>query len=446
MELGIIKPRDDRFDLIEKVVSKEFPEIHVTTLFYNDYKEVVTILKSKKLAVDAVLFAGVFSYRHAKFYMQPKVLWDYVPRYSGSVLRAMLEATQHGVDPKRISFDYYDDEMLNEAYAVQDKGIRKELILSCKDIFSTNCGTEGYNEVIYTFHKNCYINKKADICITSCYTAAKWLQHEGIPAIFIYPTREECHMSIHNLYMTYVARKYQKSQVVILSLEIGYPNEYSVFAQNEIRYSQDKLKMSSYLYAFAEKINATIVEVTYCNYLIFTTKSILESATENFNDFSLLEELQEQHLKVSIGIGYGETIESAKLNATKGLIQAKNFEHNTVYIYYTPEQTRGPISIVATARDTTSAIRQKLEEIAEKASINTSHVLEIYNILNRTHKHTFTIKELAGLLNITERSMNRIANNLESAGYAVVVGKKTQRRGRPSRIIELTMNFKGGGE
>lgn len=151
MELGIIKPRDDRFDLIEKVVSKEFPEIHATTLFYNDYKDVVTILKSEKLAVDAVLFAGVFSYKHAKFYIQPKVLWDYVPRYSGSVLRAMLKATQNGVDPKRISFDYYDDEMLNEAYAAQDKGIRKDLILSCKDIFDTNCGTESYNKEFRQF-------------------------------------------------------------------------------------------------------------------------------------------------------------------------------------------------------------------------------------------------------------------------------------------------------
>ena len=134
----------------------------------------------------------------------------------------------------------------------------------------------------------------------------------------------------------------------------------------------------------------------------------------------------------------------AKLNATKGLIQAKKFEHNTAYIYYTPEQTRGPIRMDAPARDTASAVRQMLEEVAEKASISMAHVMELYKILHRTHTYTFTIKELAGLLNITERSMNRIANNLERAGYAVVVGKKTQRRGRPSRIIELHMNFKGG--
>lgn len=58
--------------------------------------------------------------------------------------------------------------------------------------------------------------------------------------------------------------------------------------------------------------------------------------------------------------------------------------------------------------------------------------------MEQMHKDYFTTKELADEFGNSHRSMNRIIEKLELAGYVEVAGKKVvQKAGRPSRIIKL---------
>ena len=119
MELGIINPYDTRLDIIEEIVNKEFPEINATILRYADYKDVAGLLQEVQLNFDALLFSGSFPYDYARFHLKKEVIWDYIARLSGALLRALLVASQRGYDLQRISFDYYSEGEIQKIFNEQ---------------------------------------------------------------------------------------------------------------------------------------------------------------------------------------------------------------------------------------------------------------------------------------------------------------------------------------
>lgn len=442
MELGIINPYDTRLDIIEEIVNKEFPEINVTILRYADYKDVAGLLQDVQLNFDALLFSGSFPYDYARFHLKKEVIWDYIARLSGALLRALLVASQPGYDLQRISFDYYSEGEIQKIFNEQGLHVNPHLTMDYKTIFGHR-DVDKYNESIYQFHKRKWSDRQVDVCITTSIAVSRWLEQEGIPCIFVYPTNDDCRETIRRLYTTYIANKYQKSQIVILSLEIGYPDEYSLFAENENVYLQDKTKILSHIYSFAAQINGIVVEVTYRNYLLFTTKSILEVVTDNFRHFTLLTELADQYLsKVSVGIGYGETAGQAKVNANKGLMQSKKYDTNVAFVYYSEQALRGPLGVTSDVKKNDEYVNEKLYAVSQKALVGMNNLFKLYTIISQTNRNIFTVKELASLMSMQERSINRIVSNLEAVGYIKVIGKKPAlKKGRPSRIIRIDFNF-----
>ena len=78
---------------------------------------------------------------------------------------------------------------------------------------------------------------------------------------------------------------------------------------------------------------ATVVEVSYNTYLLFSTKNILETQTNYFKDIKLLHNISENSLNIiSMGIGYGDTVQDAKYNATLGMEKPKVFISLNVFV------------------------------------------------------------------------------------------------------------------
>ena len=57
----------------------------------------------------------------------------------------------------------------------------------------------------------------------------------------------------------------------------------------------------------------------------------------------------------------------------------------------------------------------------------------------RQYGDTMTSEELAQRLNITARSVNRIITRLEEEGCVTIVGKRSTGKGRPARVMKLTL-------
>lgn len=444
MNLGIVIPHDLHFSIIQEILMKEFPNIHSTFLYYHDYKETASLLKGQQSRLDGLLFSGSSPYDYAAHYLHREIPWDFLDRYSGSLLRAMLEASLKGYDLTNISYDYYDFHSIQDIYKEQNIQSADILFLSYKYMIETGKNIENYNEEIYKFHKDNWLNKKASCCITPCYLAMKWLQSDHIPVIFAYPTADVCRETIRRIHAAYTAKINQGGQIVIISVEIDLPNEYSMFACNERLYIQDKNRISSYIYNFSDQLDATVVEVTYRNYLIFTTRSIFETATNNLESFDLLARISEHYLSfVSIGIGYGKTVKDAKENANLGLMRAKKFPQNAAFIVYADKIPRGPVGEdIHMMPDKKSTVNREIMKISSQSGVSMQNIEKIYDILTTGGKDTFTTADLAQAMSVTRRSIDRIVNKLESAGYAEIVGKQTAYQiGRPRRVVKIHFNL-----
>lgn len=440
MKLGIIVPQDSHFHVVQKVIEKDFPDIHPAFFYYDDYKDSVSLLKNKQDEFDGLLFSGSSPYDYARHYLMQTIPWDFLDRYSGSLLRAMLEASLKGYDIGNISYDYYDLNAIADIYSEQHIQAKDIHFLSYRQMKETGKNVENYNEEIYEFHKDNWSNGKISCCVTPCYMAMKWLQADGIPVIFVYPTADICRETIRRIYTSHMAKKNQGSQIVIISIEIDLPNEYSMFAQNERLYIQDKNRISSYIYDFSEKLDATVVEVTYRNYLIFTTRSILETLTNNLMSFDLITRISQRYLSfISIGIGYGKTVRGAKENANLGLMQAKRCSENAAFVVYAdkiPRRIAGEKSAAQSVPH--SEVNQKILMISSRSGVSMQNIEKIYDILTTGGRDTFTILDLSQAMSITRRSMDRIVNKLELSGYAQVIGKQTAYTiGRPSRVVKI---------
>ena len=183
-----------------------------------------------------------------------------------------------------------------------------------------------------------------------------------------------------------------------------------------------------------------MVEVGLRQYLLFCTKSILETETQNFQNLFILSDVSKNTSStISIGIGYGITVREAKYNAQKGMKKAINSNGDKAFIVYN-KKVIGPI--VSTEKklenNTQLFIDEKYNLIASNTNISVNTIFKLHCIIDETKKKTFTSLELANHLDITPRSMNRIINKLESNNYSKIIGKKViSKAGRPSRIIEL---------
>ena len=63
--------------------------------------------------------------------------------------------------------------------------------------------------------------------------------------------------------------------------------------------------------------------------------------------------------------------------------------------------------------------------------------------MDRKKKPLFAISELANQLNVSVRTANRLANQLEDKGLAKIAGQTNQgKAGRPGNVFELLLRTK----
>ena len=129
-----------------------------------------------------------------------------------------------------------------------------------------------------------------------------------------------------------------------MTIQIDFPNEHSVVKSDEYENIISRMKVSECIYLFASKIKAAVVEMNYKEYMIFTTKKILELETDNYENIYLFELIEEKTFRtVSLGIGYGQTAQDAKFNAYSGLNRALTMGGNIGFVVYENDKFKGPL-------------------------------------------------------------------------------------------------------
>ena len=269
------------------------------------------------------------------------------------------------------------------------------------------------------------------------------LLNENIPCYCLKPSGSMIRETIRMLQLKHMLKISMQSQIVVVYIKIDLPNDYSILNENEYQYSIDRMKISEQVYLFAERIEAAVIEINNNDYLLFSTRQLLEIEMHNYQRIELLSSIYSKTLRtISIGIGYGRTAKEAKRNAAYGAHKANKRRGNIAYVVYEMNKIVGPIRGDNDTEKTEEEYKvdAKFLSISEKTGISINTVYRFYCIIEQHNQDCFTPLELAKLFGVTPRSMNRIIEKLESTGFCKTIGKRTiSKSGRPSRIIKFLL-------
>jgi hypothetical protein len=429
-----------RFGKVKDLVDASFSGIEAEFIEYYDYLDndsVINTIKRKKDSVDALLFTGELGFKWLNP-MCSDIIADYLYKDSGSFLKILIQAINGGYDISRISIDGFDKNLVNEAY--EEIEFAKENINTY--IYNkTEIEDCDYLEDIYQFHKNNFKVKKVSFCITAVSPMYKRLSSENIPCYLFQPTKDVIKNTLMKLQLKHTMQIKEYSQIVAISLEIDPPNEESVITEDEYQLMLENINVLKQVYVFAKRIQASVHQVENKGFVLFRTKQILESETDNLVRFCLFRMVNENtSSSISMGIGYGRTAMEARNNAGFSLMKAKKHGGNKAFIKYDSRKIVGPIDYLENSKSEidSSKVDKKFLDIAEKCSISVNTVSKLNSISQQHKKDCFTPHELADNFGTSTRTIYRIIDKLEQQGFAKIVGKKIiADSGRPSRLIKL---------
>lgn len=237
---------------------------------------------------------------------------------------------------------------------------------------------------------------------------------------------------------TLYCEKNSENQIVVVAIKLNVPSEYSLMKEDEYSYLSQRIKIMDRLYHFNHRIDGVLVEQSKSECMIFPTKKIIETETNQYKDFYLLDVLREvSAVPVYIGIGYGKTANESKYNAYESMKKMERSRQNSVYIVFENGEVMGPLETGRGAKKQDS-FDEKFYRAATETGLSVNTIYKIFGGIVKEEKADFTSRELAAICGVSVRTMDRIILKLCDAGYCEVISEKLMHKsGRPSRILRL---------
>ncbi|GAU78909.1 HTH domain-containing protein [Fusibacter sp. 3D3] len=442
LKIGIIGPQDS-LNLIDQYLNDFFEEVKTFKIEFSIFEQIPNIIQYlhvQESNFDAVIFSSKISYDIVNHAMHSKNPWVYVDKNHNQLQRLLLKiALEKAYDPLYISVDCFNEKAIITAYS--EVGLTKkayQFYAIEPDIFNPNFATE-----IRNFHLHHFYDHKVSVCITEFPSIFNALQSKGIPCVLSAPTLSDVHQAVQKLELKIRSRINESSQIVVLAIEIDQINEYSIINENDYQIMTEKIKVTEKIYLFAQKIQATVIEIGTRGYLLFSTKNILENETEKLQHIALLDDVSQNTTNtISVGIGYGITAREANYNANLGMLKSQKNGGNHCYAVNEGVYIGPILNTISAKTQVTLKIDEKFLKVSEATGISIDTLFRIQCYIDQ-QKNIFTPNELANYLEISKRSVDRILDKLEYCGYMYVVGKKSETGvGRPSRIIKISFDYK----
>lgn len=428
----------DNVNRIQKVIKNKFDQIEGVPLDIQDLIQIPTTaqyLKEHMDEIDGIIFTGKTIYDIMNHAMHSHNPWVFLENDESQLQRILLTAVhKNGMKINNISIDSYTRKTIDQIYS--DFGLSSDeytAIISDVDIFQ-----DTFLEDLYQFHKENCERHPDFIAITGISSVYKRLQAEGIPSMLLTPNKNAIQTTLHNLLEKIDYQDMAVSQIVVVSMEIDTSSEYDMSSENEYSLMLRKTRITEEVYKFAQRIQAAVVE-TGKNYLLFTTKQIVEFETKNLRELAVLSAIKEKTKNtVSVGIGFGITAREAKANAVLGKDKSLKMGGNQCFVVYDRKHMERITQVDKASTSSISPIDLSFKDISEKTGVSINNIYQLKCVMDIYKKDTFTSLELSEEFGNSLRSMNRIIEKLETAGYVEVVGKKiVGKAGRPSRILRL---------
>ncbi len=426
---------------IQKLFSTLFTNItpiYLVDNFVYYQEDIAHKLDEMKPGLDGFIFLGELQYEHYNYIFAQEIPCTYLKKDWSSLQIALLKGSLRNLDFRNVSIDSYTRSELQHLFIDLDLSPSENNIR----FISRRRFDKSYIAKVSEEHLLLYNSKAVKGCVTALHPVYKLLLAAKIPCVYVRPSTEVIIKTINSIIEQSNFRKNTIGHTAILIVKIIPKKEYSYVRRDEYLYMHEKIKVAEEIYYFARNTKAAVVSESNDKYTILMNKSDLLEYTQGFQCFYLVNSINANtNCDVNIGIGYGFDPSEAKHNASIAIDRLDDSYSNLVYIVPYENSVIGPLEFIQNDFSSEKRVEEKLIlEISKKTGISQTMLYDLYILMEKQKKNSFTSPELSKNLGISQRSSNRLLLKLEESKYAVHAGKQlTGKSGRPSDIYEITL-------
>lgn len=431
MKIGVIGSHAT-VNVIRKVVERTRPDMQFIYRCSDYYEQSADAAKElQKTDIQGLLFSGPTNYNYSKKRVEQTVPWAYIPHNYATILQALMQAiVQYQCDLTRISVDVYEPELFRKA--LFQVGIT-DAHVAAPSLYSPE--QENFEAQLLAFHKQCYENKTASVCFTNMEHIYQPLRDAGIPAIRISTVEDVVLEQIYRLQILNLSTQENHGRMAAVQIYFDYSfddeHNLSIREWEKMKYQN---QMKEQIFEIAQRMDAASFDEGGSHFHIFTTKNTLMNVfLKKGEHLKLLRYAQiSPRYRIWIGMGIGNTPLEAKSRAAMALNHAIADQSGSYYLAESENQVTAPMEYVEPQNIDTY--------FAQKLHISDMSFLKLCEIL-KNYGESITSAELAKHLEITERSANRIIARLEKEGCVTMIGKRSEGKGRPARVMKIVLPF-----
>ncbi len=432
MKIGVIGP-EITANVIRRVARRDLPDVQFLyrcSEFFEQAAETAAALQANH-EVDALLFTGPTNFAYARNRISPTIPWSFLPHSRIAALQAFLEAMAvYRSDLQSISVDRYEPQLLREVLAMA--GIHDAEIFRAP----YNFNEPSFEKKLLEFHRDCYRSGKVSVCLTSMEHVMEPLRAEGIPCVRVYPAEEVVQEQVYHLQILELSARENQGKLAVIAVHFDYifDSERDLLIR-EWEKMQYQNQFKERVYAAAQRMEAAVFADGVDHFFIVTSRNMVMNAfLKNQEHWKLLRfGQQEPEFHVWMGIGIGNTMLQAKSRASMALNHSLADRSGSSYLVEDEHQVAEALSL-----EESLPVEHALDFFARKVQVSVDTLAKIQRVLDQG-SDTLTSEELALRLNITPRSVNRIISRLEEEGCVTIVGKRTTGKGRPARVMKITL-------
>ncbi|EJQ40944.1 hypothetical protein IEE_04800 [Bacillus cereus BAG5X1-1] len=398
-------------------IAHKLEEIEIDPYIYLHPAESSEILKRLK-PCDAIFFSGALPYYMAKeIREQLRIPSTYLQQDETTVASSLLSIIYHqSIQPHKISIDLVDRSFITNVF--HDIGLKETpQVMDYENMLWSNDEIKS----IIDFHLAKYQSGEVDLALTSIHAVYDELQKIGIPSErMIDPTQS----IIHGLKDAKIKAELAKSH----SATVGA----CIISFIELQESSlEKLNVIS------KELRGSFKQVDEMTFILYTTRGDIESSTKTNTIDRLFTNIEGA---VSIGFGYGKTVNEAEQNAKIAQGFAKNNPiERRFYILTSDKELFGPFPKEQRVQSLKND-NPELMKIAKETKLSPANLSKIIQFSQSHPSLKFTAADLSEYLQVTRRSTERLLKKLVDYRYANICGEEMPyQQGRPRAIYELNL-------
>lgn len=410
MKIGIIGPRDSVTNISYKL-KKIDSSIECHHYIREEVSRIMEVVSQCEAEVDSIILTGI-GVKNALTRPLKKPS-TYISRDSFGLLLAYHRASsRHSIDS--FSIDVVSNESVQEIAEELSISINKMPLLT----FSNTLMEEEYAN----WHKELFNRGETNYIFTCFGNVYSRLKEEGYPVFRVFPTYSQVKVAYKDLLHKNQVSKLKSSQIAVQIIRINQRSHKNYYDELNL---QNKLEKE--IISYVRETQGALYGSGRGEYIISATRGTLKDSISSFTKL-----MSNVKFDIYSGIGYGATAHEADINARNALLISQN--KGGVFII----DGNGIVTDSMSEKEFENTSRVlKIKEVSDSTNISPIYISRIMNLFEKKKELLFTSKELAGYLEISERSARRIINKLTDYGYGTIETEENFLKGRPRNILKI---------